>query len=265
MSKLHVPFGRIDAVVSRLGLGTVKFGRNQKVKNACGDGFQLPSDDSILELLDICLAEGVNLIDTAPAYGCAEERLGKLMGSRRDSLFLMTKTGETFQDNESTYDFSREATLMSVTRSLKLLRTDRLDCVMVHCHRDDLDIIHNTPVLETLQALKEKGDIRSFGVSTMTVQGGLAAITCCDAVMVPFNADYTEHLPVIQAAADRGIAIIVKKGFGSGFLSAEGGYTRCLEAIVTLPGNASVTVGTINPGHLRENIRALTTVLARPA
>ncbi|MEN9846512.1 MAG: hypothetical protein RIS36_1659 [Pseudomonadota bacterium] len=257
MGQFHVSFGQIDAVVSRLGLGTVKFGRNQKVKNACGDGFDLPSDQAIEELLDICCSEGVNLIDTAPAYGSSEARLGALLGARRERFFLMTKTGEVFKDNESFYDFSREATVASVARSLAALRTDRLDCVMVHCHRDDLDIIRNTPVLETLQRLKEKGDVRSFGVSTMTVEGGLEAVRCCDAVMVPFNVEYAEHLPVIEAAAARGIGIIIKKGFGSGFLSTAGGYARCLEAILALPGNATVTVGTINAGHLRENIAAL--------
>jgi aryl-alcohol dehydrogenase-like predicted oxidoreductase len=254
---IYSKFGALPDLVSKLGLGTVKFGRNQKVKNACGDGFPLPSDQMILELLDLAIAHGINLIDTAPAYGSSEERLGQLMGARRERLFLMTKTGERFIDNESHYDFSKEATQASVANSLKTLRTDRLDCVMVHCHRDDVGIINSSDVLETLSDLKKRGDIRSFGVSTMSVEGGLLAIKLCDAVMVPFNVDYTEHLPVIEAAHNSGVAVIVKKGFGSGHLSANGGYHRCLEAILAQPGITSVTVGTNSAQHLLENIEGI--------
>jgi aryl-alcohol dehydrogenase-like predicted oxidoreductase len=260
LSAIYSKFGTLPDLVSKLGLGTVKFGRNQKVKNACGDGFALPSDATIVALLDQCLAEGINLIDTAPAYGSSEERLGQLMGARREKLFLMSKTGELFIDNESHYDFSRQATEASVANSLKALRTDRLDCVMVHCHRDDVAIINSSDVLETLSELKRRGDIRSFGVSTMSVEGGLLAVKVCDAVMVPFNVDYTEHLPVIEAAHKAGVAVIVKKGFGSGHLSANGGYHRCLGAILGQPGITSVTVGTNSVDHLRENIAGLKAV-----
>jgi len=256
-SASYSKFGHLPDMVSKLGLGTVKFGRNQKVKNACGDGFPLPSDQTIMGLLDLCLAHGINLIDTAPAYGSSEERLGQLLGTRRERFFLMTKTGERFIDNESHYDFSRQATEESVANSLKVLRTDRLDCVMVHCHRDDTGIINTTDVLETLSDIKKRGDIRSFGVSTMSVEGGLQAVKLCDALMVPFNVDYTEHLPVIEAAHRAGVAVIIKKGFGSGHLSVNGGHQRCLQAILAQPGITSVTVGTNNPEHLRENIESL--------
>jgi aryl-alcohol dehydrogenase-like predicted oxidoreductase len=60
--------------VSVLGLGTVKFGRNQKIKY---DFFELPSDDAILTLLDDALSLGVNLLDTAPAYGTSGRAVGK--------------------------------------------------------------------------------------------------------------------------------------------------------------------------------------------
>ena len=82
--------------VGRLGLGTVKLGRNQNVRYPGGDGFALPDDRTVELLLDLALECGINLIDTAPAYGCSEERLGKLMGPRRHGFFLVTKTGEEF-------------------------------------------------------------------------------------------------------------------------------------------------------------------------
>ncbi len=55
--------------VSPLGLGTVKFGRNQNVKYPGGGGFAMPTDSEIEALLDLALECGINLLDTAPAYG----------------------------------------------------------------------------------------------------------------------------------------------------------------------------------------------------
>jgi aryl-alcohol dehydrogenase-like predicted oxidoreductase len=60
-----------DIAVSQLGLGTVKFGRNQQVKYP--SQFDLPSDDEIMTLLEIAQELGINFIDTAPAYGISEE------------------------------------------------------------------------------------------------------------------------------------------------------------------------------------------------
>ena len=63
-----------------LGLGTVKFGRNQKIKYPT---FELPSDQAVCQLLDDAQNYGINLLDTAPAYGIAEERLGQLLGGHQ--------------------------------------------------------------------------------------------------------------------------------------------------------------------------------------
>ena len=53
--------------VSVLGLGTVKIGRNQQVKYP--SGFELPDDQSVIELFELARSLGINFIDTAPAYG----------------------------------------------------------------------------------------------------------------------------------------------------------------------------------------------------
>src|SRR5262245_16020336 len=98
------------ANVSRLGLGTTKFGRNQQVNYPGGPGFALPTDREIEMLLDLALECGINLLDTAPAYGSAEARLGKFLGARRERFFVVTKTGEEFADGNSRHDFSARHT-----------------------------------------------------------------------------------------------------------------------------------------------------------
>jgi aryl-alcohol dehydrogenase-like predicted oxidoreductase len=254
------PLGSTGLNVSVLGLGTVKFGRNQKIKYPT---FELPTDEAICQLLDDACNYGINLLDTAPAYGVAEERLGKLLGTRRNEFVIVTKTGEEFANGESTYDFSAEHTRLSVERSLKRLRTNRLDCVLVHCPRDDFKVLSQSPVLETLQQLKERGDIRSFGASTNTVKGGMFAVEAVDALMVSYSADYAGEAGVIRRAAELGKGILVKKGLGSGSL-ASGAAPRSLEEnfrpIFTLAGVSSLITGTISRDHLRDNVRATLSV-----
>jgi aryl-alcohol dehydrogenase-like predicted oxidoreductase len=251
------PLGSTGLNVSVLGLGTVKFGRNQKIKYPT---FDLPSDEAICQLLDEAQNFGINLLDTAPAYGIAEERLGKLLGTRRNEFVLITKTGEEFQNGESTYDFSAEHTRLSVECSLKRLKTDRLDCVLVHCPRNDFEVLSHSPVFTELQKLKDRGDIRSFGASTNSIEGGILALDVADVVMVTYSADYTQEESVIRHAAELGKGVLIKKGLGSGSL-ARSAVPRTLEEnfrrIFTLRGVSSLIIGTINRDHLRENVRTI--------
>ena len=260
-------FGNTGLMVSPLGIGCVKWGRNQGVKYG---SFDLPSDAVIEQLLDLAMTHGVNVLDTAPAYGISEERIGNLLGGvsgRREKFCIFTKTGEIFSDGKSSYDFTAEHTRASVEQSLRRLRTDCLDGVMVHCPADDLGTLRDTPVLETLQALKQQGKVRTVGASIMTIDGGMYAVERCDAVMVAFNYGFDQHVPVIEAAAKRGRGILLKKVFYSGALppaaQAGGGIEVstpaevCVHAALRLPGNPVVVTGTMSASHLRQNIDAV--------
>lgn len=249
------PFAKTGKSVSVLGLGTVKFGRNTGVKYPGGDGFSLPADADISSLLDLCIDRGINLLDTAPAYGVTEERLGNILGARRDKFFLVTKTGEEFSDGKSNYIFTAEHTRMSVERSLKRLKTDYLDCVLVHSSRDDANVMTSTPVLEVLAEFKAAGKILSFGVSTYTVDGGKKAVDLCDAVMVAYNKDYTAERAVIDYAHKKGAAVLIKKGLGSGH--AQDPATQ-IRFVVGTPGVTSLVFGSLNPANILSNIKALT-------
>ncbi len=251
------PFAATGKNVSVLGLGTVKFGRNQGVKYPGGEGFALPTDDEIESLLELCRAAGINLLDTAPAYGTAEERLGAALGRRRDDFFLMTKAGEEFENGQSRYIFSAEHIRSSVERSLKRLRTDRLDCVLVHCNRDDVKVLTQTPVLETLDRLRAEGKILSTGASTYTVAGGCLAADLCDAVMVAYNRDYVAERAVIDYAAARGKAVLVKKGLASGHVGTSAAAGENIRFVLGTPGVTALVFGSVNPANIRANLAAL--------
>lgn len=253
------PLGNTGMLAGPLGLGTVKWGRNQGLKHGA---FDLPDDTTCLRLLDAAAAAGANLLDVAPAYGIAEDRLGHLLAGRRDRFLLFSKTGEIFQNGQSAWDFSAGHTRRSVEESLRRLRTDRLEGVLLHCPREDLAVIHDTPALEVLHTLKAAGKIRCVGVSTMSLAGGLAAVPLCDVLMVAWNTGFHEQQPVIEAAAAAGKGIFLKKVLSSGDLSGPPppeGFSAAqfrLRSALVLPGHPVVIAGTITPEHFEENLVA---------
>ncbi|MCK4834449.1 MAG: aldo/keto reductase, partial [Gammaproteobacteria bacterium] len=166
--------------VSILGLGTVKIGRNQQVKYP--EGFELPDDKTVIELFELAQSLGINFIDTAPAYGSSEQRLGELLPDRHDWV-IVTKVGEIFENAQSRFDFSFEHTVESVEQSLRKLKRDVIDVVLVHSDGDDMRIIRDEPVFEALEKLKDKGLIKAYGMSSKTVEGGRWVVENCDVVM----------------------------------------------------------------------------------
>ncbi|MCB1803718.1 MAG: aldo/keto reductase [Candidatus Competibacteraceae bacterium] len=251
--------GSTGITVSALGLGTVKFGRNQGVKYP--RGFALPSDQQIRDLLAQARELGINLLDTAPAYGSSEERLGRLLPPAQSHWIISTKVGETFQQGKSVFDFSAAATQTSVERSLRLLRRESLDLVLIHSDGDDERILQQTDCLQTLLTLKARGWIRAVGMSSKTVAGGLLAVTHCDVVMVTYNLLSTAELPVIRRAQQAGKGVLIKKGLLSGHLQqiqvpAADPVAASMRLLLSEPGVSSVVIGTLNPAHLQANVAA---------
>lgn len=250
-------FGSTGIAVSPLGLGTVKLGRNQGVKYP--QSFSIPDDKAAANLIALAKDLGINLIDTAPAYGNSEERLGHLLQGQRGEWIICTKVGEEFENGESIFNFSAAHTRMSIERSLRRLRTDCLDIVLVHSDGNDLDIIERGEILGELARCKSEGMLRSFGVSTKTVAGGIAAAEKSDAVMATYNPEYTEERAVLDYCADHGKGVLIKKAFASGHSSDP---AAALKFVLSHSAVSSVIVGTINPDHLRANVEAAVRALA---
>ena len=224
----------------------------------------------IQELLSLSQDLGINLLDTAPAYGCSEERLGEQLqkhhNSQRQDWVLATKVGEEFIGGESHFDFSAQHTQQSVERSLKRLQTDYIDIVLVHSNGDDLNIIQNMEVLASLEKLKQQGKILAYGVSTKTVEGGIAALQHSDLAMVTYNTSHTHERPIIDYAHEHNKGIFIKKAFASGHLchnnsainnSTQQSAASCLQFVFQHPGVHATIIGTINPKHLIENAQAM--------
>ena len=126
-----------------LGLGTWRMGESARIR---------PQE---LDALKYGIELGYPMIDTAEMYGegVAEEIASEAMAGRRDSLYLVSKVYP--------HNATRAGTIAACERSLKRLRTDRLDLYLLHWRG-------GTPLADTFEAfhrLKAAGKIRDFGVS----------------------------------------------------------------------------------------------------
>lgn len=254
--------GNTGIELGPLSLGTVKFGRNTQVKYP--NKFKLPEDKTISELLDIAISNKVNVLDTAPAYGSSEERIGKLL-QERDKWILSTKVGEEYEEGNSIFNFSAQHTTFSIERSLKRLKTNFLDIVFIHSNGDDVEILTNTAVLETLSKLKSQGKIRAIGISSKTVKGGKLAIKLgLDAIMLNLNPLDDKNQSLLSLAEKSKTGIFIKKAFASGHLdifNREEPIEYIYKHILVNPAVSSIITGTINPAHLEENILAIKEVV----
>lgn len=263
---LHRPLGDTGLRVSPLGLGTVKLGRDQGVKYP--SGFTIPDDTEARQLLALARDLGINLIDTAPAYGRSEERLGPLLRGQRQDWVIVSKVGEEFEAGQSHFDFSPAHTRRSVERSLQRLETDVIDLVLVHSDGNDVTVLRDSGVYETLAELKQAGKIRAFGLSGKTVEGGLLALERGDCAMVTYNLNEQGERPVLDYAAQHAKGLLVKKGLASGHVCLAPGVDpvrASFELIFGHPGVTSAIIGTINPLHLSHNVATAAAVLGGPA
>lgn len=239
--------------VSALGLGTVKLGRNEQVKYP--DAFAIPDDTAVRALLVQARALGINLLDTAPAYGTSEERLGQLLTKRQDWV-IVTKTGEEFRNGISHFDFSGAHTQRSVERSLHRLRTDYLDVVLIHSDGNDEAILQQGDCVAVLLECKRKGMIRAIGMSTKTASGGQRAVRELDVAMLTYNLQQRDDGAAIRLAHELGKGVLVKKGLMSGHLQQSGRdlVRESLSLVLKEAGVHSLIAGTINPAHLVANV-----------
>jgi diketogulonate reductase-like aldo/keto reductase len=144
MRTVKLPAG--DAVPA-FGIGTWGYGEKRAAR----------SDE--VATLRLALELGVTLIDTAEMYGegAAEDVIGEAIAGRRDEAFIVSKVYP--------HNATRKGAAAACERSLKRLKTDRIDLYLLHWRQ-------GTPLaesVEALAALERAGKIRHWGVSNLDV------------------------------------------------------------------------------------------------
>ena len=238
-------------LISPLALGGTKFGRVEGLKYP--SSFRLPNNAELSALLEIAKDAHINLVDTAPAYGNSEERIGTLVG-KDPHWIIATKVGESFVDGRSIFDFTPVFIRNSVEQSRQLLGRDILDIVTLHLPDDDETILRDNETIDTLLDLQAKGIIGKIGASTKTVVAGKMAAKSLDLVMIALNGTKQNQRPVLEAAAAAEKGVLVKKPLDSGHAKDAG---STLGDLVCQKGVTTVVTGTINPRHLHENIASV--------
>jgi aryl-alcohol dehydrogenase-like predicted oxidoreductase len=211
--------GRSGVRVSRLGLGTMTWGRDTDEHEAA-------------EQLRFYLDAGGNFIDTAAVYGNgdAERVLGGFLGVMvpRDEIIIATKAGISFKSGERVVDNSRTSLIADLDRSLSHLRTDYVDLWQIHTWDE------NTPLEEVLSALDyavSTGKARHVGISNFAGWQLARAVTLQNPIFgkAPIISTQNEYSllnrkierEILPASRELGVGVLAWSPLGRGVLTGK--------------------------------------------
>lgn len=205
---------------SRLALGTWAMGAGKDWG---------PADKSeCIKTIHAALAEGINLIDTAPIYGNyrAEILTGEALKGRRGNVILATKCGLKPGERAVSFDLSAKAVREEAEASLKRLQTDYIDVYLIHWPD------RNTPLEETFgefKNLKKEGKIRFFGVCNFdeSLLRRTREITEVDFIQNEFSLLKRNEAP-IQFSQENKSVFMAYGALGGGILSGKYKKEPCL-------------------------------------
>jgi aryl-alcohol dehydrogenase-like predicted oxidoreductase len=205
----YCKLGRTDLEVSTVCCGTMAMSSRGT--------FGEQDDEASVRTVHAALEAGINFFDTAEGYGPghSEEVLGRALEGRRDEVVIATKVGRN--------NLPERALFAACEKSLRRLRTDRIDLYQVHWAN------HGIPFSETaaaLERLRERGKIRHWGVSNF---GKLDMTEALDAGVgrpevdqLPYSLLWrvVEH-EISPICAENGVSIICYSPMAQGLLTGK--------------------------------------------
>lgn len=204
---------------SGIAASVIGFGAWQ-LNNALWGG---PDERTSIDLVQAALAAGCNFFDVAPGYGdgAGETLLGQALRGRRQDAVVCTKFGHGGPGGE---DFSINGLRSSLEGSLRRLRTDYVDVLLLHNPPPALLDGHlAADVYGELGDLQRAGQVRAFGASVDFAKDlrQLAQTTRSQAAEVLFNAFLQDTRRAFPAARDNALGLIAKVPLDSGWLSGK--------------------------------------------
>jgi aryl-alcohol dehydrogenase-like predicted oxidoreductase len=262
--------GKTDMQVSVLGFGGAEI------------GFEGATEATVGRLLTGALDAGLNVIDTAECYEGSEELIGKTVADRRADYYLFTKCGHP--RGVGSEDWSPASLLESIERSLKRLRTDRLDLIQLHSCSEA--ILRKGVAIVALQTAREKGYARYLGYSGDS-QAARYAVECgaFDTLQTSINIADQEAIDLtLPMAREKGLGVIAKRPIANvawreshkpiaGYhhvywerlnklryefirhFPLEESIAHALRFTLSVPGVHTAIVGTTKPERWQENAR----------
>ena len=154
--------------MTNLCLGTVQFGMNYGINNQNGQ----PTEEACFEMLDIAMENGIDIIDTARAYGTAEIVIGNYLEYRKycQEVKIISKLRPNIlePDEKDVYSVIRR----ELEGSLERLHVQRLEGYLLHTP----EYIYNKRIVDALFRLKDENIVRNIGVSIYNMDEGYEAI-----------------------------------------------------------------------------------------
>ncbi len=195
------PFGRTGFNVSILGFG------------AAPAAFLKSDQDRTAAFIESMLDKGMNLIDTAAMYHGSEEFLGNRLSHRRKDFFLVTKCGHKLKDEPEAPStaFSGELVSYSIDRALRLLKTDQIDCMLLHSC--DLKTLQRGDGIAALVKARDAGKIRFCGYSGDNEAAQYAA-TLPDIAIIETSINIVDQVnidKVLPTTRKQNIGVIAKR------------------------------------------------------
>jgi aryl-alcohol dehydrogenase-like predicted oxidoreductase len=267
--------GRTGLSVSALGFGAMELrGLGHNRGRALADG-------QAERVLHAVLDAGIDFVDTSPDYGESEAEIGRWIAHRRDEFVLASKCGCPLDPPPEAprplpHDYSRANIVAVVDQSLRRMRTDHLDVLQFHIS-PAREVLEREDAIATLLDLRDQGKVRFLGSSsTLPELADHVAMGVFDELQVPYSALQREHEEWIARAAAAGIGVVVRGGVAKGepgvglgaaeawarwdaaglddLLDGESRTAFLLRFTISHPGVATTIVGTLDVGHLEQNV-----------
>jgi aryl-alcohol dehydrogenase-like predicted oxidoreductase len=208
--------GRTGLRVSEISLGTVSLGADYGLP-APGE-FGRPERRDAVRVIHEAVEAGINLFDTAPAYGEAEALLGEALAKKTD-CFIATKVSIPAKTSAVPL---REQIITSLEKSLRAVKRDTLDLVQIH--NATVEILQSGEILQILSDARQAGKVRYVGVSIYTEEEALAAIrtNAVDMIQIAYNIlDQRKAKTVLPEARKHNVGILTRSALLKGVLSAK--------------------------------------------
>lgn len=212
---LYRPFGSLGWPVSAIGFGTWNIG---------GQWGEV-DEATAWAAVQAAYAHGVNLFDTAESYGVpnglSELRLGRALAGIRHQVYIVSKIGHWGErTGGGVPKHSPDMIRLSGYAILGRLRTDWVDVIL--CHEGNL--ADPTIYLAGLEALKDEGAIRAYGISTndLEVLKRFNREGTCSVVEVDYSLlNRQPEEALLPYCAEQGIAVLVRGPLHKGMLSGK--------------------------------------------
>jgi 1-deoxyxylulose-5-phosphate synthase len=208
---------------------------------------------------------GINFFDSADQYGTHTYFRSALKNYPRDKIVVLTKIWTNPSDWMKTMPVSRFLEI-----SLKELRMDYIDIVLLHCMTSANWPIEKDTFCNDLARAKQKGIIRAHGVSCHSLPALQAAAKSewADVIFARFNnsGDYMDHYPqtvapVLKAAKKRGAGVVGMKIFGNGKLVSEKQRQSSLDFVLKSNAINAMTIGFETTEQITDTIKRVNKIV----